>query len=65
MNLIIHTIKTGKMSKSIDLNTEISNILGQKLRCPPFIYTLENIGSNIFAGTETGHLLRLGLKKNF
>jgi len=47
--------------KDIDLNEEIQKSVEGKLRCPPFIYSMELIGKSLFLSTETGHIIRLSL----
>ena len=66
LKLLIHNLISQELIKTIDLNEEISNKLSsQKLRCPPYIYSMELIGQSLFLSTETGHILRIGLKHNF
>ena len=61
MHLFVHNIGTKRLMKDIDLNEEIQKSVEGKLRCPPFIYSMELIGKSLFLSTETGHIIRLSL----
>ncbi len=63
--LYIHNVKTQKLLKKTDLNLIFVEHLKEedKLRCPPYIYSMCNIGNSLFLTTETGHIARFNIKQ--